>query len=386
MKAYAIIAAAGQSLRMGIPNKNKVFLKFSGKSVLELSISAMIKSERFCGIIIVTRENDRALAKSIADKFKGTAFYFADGGETRQESVYNAIKMLPEDAEIVAVHDAARCFTSTELIKNCVDSAEKFGTGIAGRMSTDTVKFVENGEIKKTLDRANIALAETPQVFKVDILKKAHEKAKADGFFGTDDAQLVERLGINPVLVNDKNENMKLTYKNDIKKGENIIKKQTSMRIGNGIDVHRFEDEADAKRKLIIGGIEIESKVGLIGHSDADVLTHAIMDALLGAAGLPDIGVQFPDTADEFEGISSIELLKRTVALIEKEGYKPVSVDSTLVMQKPKIAKYVPMMRELLSEVIGCSVNVKATTSEKLGFTGRCEGAEAHAVALLTGE
>ena len=151
------------------------------------------------------------------------------------------------------------------------------------------------------------------------------------------------------------------------------------MRIGHGYDVHRLTPE----RKLIIGGVEIPYTLGLLGHSDADVLTHAIMDALLGAAGLPDIGQPFPDKDPAFEGISSLLLLKRVMERLDAEGWHVCNVDSTILAQRPKMAPHIPNMKARLSEIVGAPVNVKATTEEGLGFTGSGEGIAAHAVALL---
>lgn len=151
------------------------------------------------------------------------------------------------------------------------------------------------------------------------------------------------------------------------------------MRIGHGYDVHRLTPD----RKLIIGGVEIPYTLGLLGHSDADVLTHAVMDALLGAAGLPDIGQLFPDKDPAFEGISSLLLLKRVMERLDAEGWRVCNVDSTILAQRPKMAPHIPKMKALLSEIVGASVNVKATTEEGLGFTGSGEGIAAHAVALL---
>ena len=378
-RVYAIIAAAGQSLRMGIPNKNKVFITLSGKSVLELTLRSFVESGCFDGIAIVTQKKDRSLAKNTAALFPEMLFYFADGGETRQDSVLNAIHVLPKDARIIAVQDAARCFTDKDLIIRCIESAEEYGSGVACRMSTDTVKLVEGNEIRETLDRSHIALAQTPQVFSAELLIKAHEQAKLDGFIGTDDAQLVERLGVKPILVESSKENFKLTYRSDIKKGENMIGQKNAFRIGNGIDIHAFAEG----RKLILGGVEVESEKGLLGHSDADVLIHAVMDALLGAAGLPDIGQQFPDKDERYRGISSMILLGHTMEKLTDAGFMPSNIDATLILQAPKIAKYIPQMKENIENICHCPVNIKATTPEWLGYIGRGEGAEAHAVCMI---
>ncbi len=379
MRTYAVIAAAGSSRRMGT-GENKVFLRFNGKSVLELCIGQLIKSGCFGCIAIAVREDEMDDAREVLSHFPGTEFILTRGGDTRQASIRNALDLIPEDADVIAVHDAARCFVSPELVRRCVDTAKEKGSAVPVRISTDTVKQLgENEIVLKTLDRSHIGLAETPQVFEAGLLRRAYANAEKTGLIGTDDSSIVEALGTTPFIVETTEENLKITYKNDIKKGESMAGDKNSIRIGNGIDIHRFKEG----RPLILGGVEIPFEAGLDGHSDADVLTHAVMDALLGAAGLPDIGVQFPDTDPAYKDISSLILLNKVTELIKEEGYRPLSIDATLILQSPRISSYVSDMKRNISAVTGCPVNIKATTPERLGHLGRNEGAEAHAVCLI---
>ncbi len=377
---YAVLLAAGSGERMGA-GKNKVFMMFGGKTALRLSFDALEKSGCFDRIYVVIKPEERSEAES---SLEGVClpYEFADGGSTRQDSVNSALKAMAKDAEIVAVHDAARCFVSPELISECVKSAKECGSGVAGSLVTDTVKTLKGTAITGTLDRDGIALIKTPQVFKYSLLAAAHEKAYADGFFGTDESMLIERLGAEPRLIVSGAENIKLTRPEDAEYAMYITKARKKMRIGHGFDAHRFK----SGRELILGGVKIEGHDGLDGHSDADVLTHAVMDALLGAAGLKDIGGQFPDTNPEFAGISSILLLERVKGLLLSAGAEIVNIDATLILEKPRIAPHIDRMRENIASALGIEnecVNIKATTTEKMGFTGRGEGAAAEAVCLI---
>ena len=229
--------------------------------------------------------------------------------------------------------------------------------------------------------------AQTPQAFSKEIYRRALEKC-GDLTKITDDNMLVEGVDVDIYTVDLGLSNMKITTKEDlmlaksilIDRGENGV---DGFRIGHGYDVHKIVNG----RKLIIGGVEIPYEKGLLGHSDADVLLHAIMDSLLGAAALGDIGRHFPDTTDEFKEISSMYLLTQVVEMIKKEGFRVVNIDATVVLQKPKIAQYVEKMISNIAFALSVPqncVNIKATTEECLGFTGREEGASAHSVALLT--
>lgn len=214
---------------------------------------------------------------------------------------------------------------------------------------------------------------QTPQGFDTAAIKAAYEAAYAEGFYGTDDAGIAERAGLEIRIVPGSYDNIKITTREDL---------SMETRVGTGYDVHRLEEG----RKLILGGVDIPFERGLLGHSDADVLVHAIMDALLGAAALGDIGKLFPDTDDRYKGISSIELLKNVREAIENAGYSICNIDATLIAQKPRIAPYIEDMRTNIAAALSIEkdrVSVKATTTEKLGFTGRQEGMEAQAVCIL---
>jgi len=252
---------------------------------------------------------------------------------------------------------------------------------------TDTVKRIsKDGFVEGTIPRNELVHATTPQAFEVELYKKALESTTVDESV-TDDNMLVEKLGKKIAAVNLGSENIKITTASDIGLAEYILSKRegkivADCRIGHGYDVHKFACD----RALVLGGVNVPCEYGLLGHSDADVLVHAIMDALLGAAGLGDIGRHFPDSSDEYKGISSIKLLHRVRELIYREGYLVSNVDATLIMQKPKIASYVDAMVENIADAIQVSksqINVKATTEEGLGFTGNGQGAAAHAVAMI---
>ena len=251
----------------------------------------------------------------------------------------------------------------------------------------DTVKLIdESGKIVSTVPRSSVVRAQTPQVFSRALYKRALSECEYLGDI-TDDNMLVERLGAQIYAVDIGPTNVKITTRDDLTLAKNILTERgegvvNGYRIGHGYDVHKLVEG----RKLIIGGVEIPYERGLLGHSDADVLLHAIMDSLLGAAALGDIGRHFPDSSDEFRGISSMHLLTRVAELIRKNGFNVVNVDATLVMQRPKVAPYVPKMISNIAFALGIpedAVNVKATTEEHLGFTGREEGASAHSVAML---
>ncbi|MDL2238371.1 2-C-methyl-D-erythritol 4-phosphate cytidylyltransferase [Christensenellaceae bacterium OttesenSCG-928-K19] len=386
MNVCAVILAAGSGKRMEL-DTNKVFIKFDDQSAVVRCLKTFEGTGLFSSIVVVCRPEEREIIRRKAARYlKGNTFIFCDGGAERQYSVENALEYVPEEADIIAVHDAARCFVTHKIIKDCVSSAIRFGSGVAGIGATDTIKRTQNGVVTETLKRDELICVQTPQVFRVDVLKKAYKKAVEDGFLGTDDASLVERLGETVHIVSGSVDNIKLTTQADVAEGEKIAeeqaKKASDIRIGNGFDMHAFAQD----RKLILGGVDIPSEFGLDGHSDADVLVHAIMDALLGASRLGDIGKLFPPDDMRFKDISSIKLLKEVGDLLRKYGYKIVNIDSTVIMQAPKISSYSVKMIKNIAQALDMDeiyVNVKATTTEYLGALGRGEGAAAQAVCIL---
>ena len=257
----------------------------------------------------------------------------------------------------------------------------------------DTIKQADGDAVAATLPREALWSAQTPQAFSLPLLRDAMERAAKSGRDFTDDSQLLEAAGRPVALVEGSYANLKITTREDLTVAENLLARRAdapaeaqadppAVRVGQGYDVHRFAPG----RPLVLGGVTIPHDRGLLGHSDADVALHALMDALLGAAGLPDIGRQFPDTAEEYDGADSALLLSRVGALVREAGFRLGNADVTIVAQRPKLAGYLPAMRARIAQALGVQedqINLKATTEERLGFTGREEGIAAHAVCLL---
>ncbi len=290
---------------------------------------------------------------------------------------------LIDDTAIVLVHDGARPLVSREIIDRCYLAAMQNGAGIAAVPVKDTLKRGDDsGRVTATIDRTSLWQAQTPQAVRKELLEKAfRHNGDADV---TDESSLLEKAAIPVTLVEGAETNIKITRPEDLSLAEKIVQLQLQpkLRIGHGYDAHRFADN----RKLVIGGITVPHSQGLAGHSDADVLTHALCDALLGALGLGDIGRHFPDSDEKFAGIYSINLLEHVVALAKEHGYAIANADITLVCQEPRLAPYLEQMKELLGhtcKIDSGDLNIKATTTEKMGFTGRKEGISCHAVVLL---
>lgn len=387
-RASAIILAGGVGSRME-SDKSKQFIKIFGKTVLERTVSAFDQSEKINEIIVVARCEEMDDVRSLLGKIEHLKpLKIVCGGACRAESAKNGFLSVDDKCDYVAIHDGARCLISTQMINKVVEKAYIYGAATAVCGISDTVKSVDcDGKIVSTIPREYLSRAQTPQVFSKKIYKRALDECK-DLSRITDDNMLVEGLGVEIYTVDIGQTNIKITTKEDIIFAKNILigrgeGEVCGFRIGHGYDVHKLING----RKMIIGGVEIPYDKGLLGHSDADVLLHAIMDSILGAAALGDIGRHFPDTSDEYKGASSLHLLAKVAEMIKGEGYAVVNIDATLILQKPKIASYVPKMISNIAFALGVSqncINVKATTEETLGFTGREEGASAHAVTILT--
>ena len=376
-----IFPAAGAGRRMG-GERNKIFLEVGGESILLRTLKIFSKSERVKNLIVVVSENDFAEVERLLTAEKSLkSWQIVIGGSERQYSIAIGLKLLPEETEIVLVHDAARPLVSLEVIEKVIDAAEKFGGAIAAVPAKNTIKFIDaENFVKSTPPRSELVEVQTPQGFRKDILLRAYQKAEQENFLGTDDASLVERLGEKIFIVQSDYKNIKITTPEDL----NFLKVETAMtfRTGIGYDVHKLVEN----RKLILGGVEVRHELGLLGHSDADVLIHAIIDAILGAAALGDIGQHFPDTDDKFKNIDSTKLLAEVNELIRAEGWQIVNIDSVIVAQKPKLAPYIPKIKSRLAEVLQVElnkINVKAKTEEGLGFTGSQQGISSYATATL---
>lgn len=379
----ALIVAAGSSSRMGF---DKILFDLCGKPVLRWCLEAFETCADVDGYVVVV--NDAAALEPLIHTWDAQkCLAVVKGGPTRTESVYQGICALPEDCDIVAVHDGARCFVTHDIIRRTVNSARERGSGVAGIACKDTIKRVDGeGGVLETPDRAGLRQIQTPQAFRFDLIRDAYRAAHHRHIQATDDAALLEMAGTNVFVVEGSPENIKLTSPEDIPVGREILRRRTGgeqmQRIGTGYDVHRLVPG----RKLILGGVEIPHPTGLLGHSDADVLTHAVMDALLGAAALGDIGRLFPDTDAQYAGADSLLLLKKVAEYLAQNRYSIHNVDATIVAQRPKLAPYIQDMRQRLARSMGVvadAVSIKATTTEKLGFQGAEEGISAQAVALI---
>ena len=373
-----IVLAAGNARRMG---ENKMLMRIGGKSVLGRSLAAFTQASCCDRIIIVCRNEDTAAFAAIADAELTMPYRLIEGGTERQHSVENAL-LTASDANVVVVHDGARCFIEPDIIKACAEAARTCCAAAAGVRTKDTIKQIDGDMIAGTLDRTHLVNIQTPQAFLYSLLINAHQKAKEDGFIGTDECSLLERLDIPIRFIDAHYDNIKVTTKEDIRHGRHIVGE--TLRAGTGFDAHRLK----AGLPLILGGVSIPHTHGLLGHSDADVLLHAVMDAMLGAAALGDIGQHFPSNNDAYRGISSMTLLGCTKDIVQNAGFSVVNIDATVVMQRPKIAPYINEMRKNIAEALDISidaVSVKATTTEGLGFEGRSEGVSAMAAAMLTG-
>ncbi len=389
-KTSAVILAGGVGSRMD-SNKTKQFIEILGKTILERTITAFDKSDMIDEIVVVVRSDEIKATMAILDAIDySKPLMLVRGGACRAESAKNGFTACSDDSDFVAIHDAARCLITAQMIDKVVKNAHIYGAASAVCGVYDTVKTVdESGKIIATIPRHSVYRAQTPQVFGKQLYRQALDNC-ADLSEITDDNMLVENIGAAIYAVDLGATNIKITTRDDLTLARNILVERgeavmSSFRVGHGYDVHKLADG----RKLTIGGVDIPNDKGLLGHSDADVLLHAVMDALLGAAGLGDIGRHFPDTDEEYRGISSMHLLTHVAALIRKNGYKVLNVDATLILQKPKIAPYVSKMVSNIAFALGVpenAVNVKATTEEHLGFTGREEGASAHCVAMLMPE
>ena len=309
------------------------------------------------------------------------------GGATRTESVRNGLQALPTDCDLVAVHDAARPFWPLNRWDQLVEEALRTGGAILSVPLADTIKRAR-GERCTTVDRRGLWAAQTPQVFRAKLLREAHVQAERDAYSGTDDAELVERIGGAVAIVPSTRANFKITTPEDWEQAERMAmttQRVHPLRVGLGYDAHRLGGDG----ALMLGGMQLAPAGGLIGHSDGDVLLHAICDALLGAAALGDIGRHFPPGDPEFAGIDSRVLVRRTRAILHDAGFRVHQIDAVVMAEAPRLAPHIEAMRSVIAGDLGIEpamVSVKATTTEKMGFVGRGEGIAAQAIVTVVSE
>lgn len=375
MSAYAVIVCGGNGTRMGVLG-NKTLIRVSGVPACVRAYRTLLSA--VCGAVLVVRAGEEALFQETFSAYNEAPFQIVKGGADRQASVYAGLCALPDDCDTVLIHDGARPLVSKEIVRAVCKSVEMYGTGIAARPVRDTIKRADSSMmIERTIPRDGLYAVQTPQGFLKALLMRAHKESTARM---TDDAALVEALGVPVHLVIDDAPNPKLTDKGDVLLADAML--NGGLRIGQGYDAHRLVLD----RALVLCGVTIPYEKGLLGHSDADVALHALMDAMLGAAALGDIGKHFSDKDARYLGISSLELLRQTNAILQAAGYALSNADVTIVAQAPKLAPYIMDMRRTVADALGCDVSqisVKATTTEHMGFEGEGEGISAQAVALL---
>ena len=424
-KVTAVIVAAGSARRMG--GINKQYAELAGMPVLARSVAAFDNDPFVDEIVIVARsgEEDRC-RRDIVEKYGfRRVSAVVPGGAERQDSVRAALGVVfggaagreagscgsevsdggggrddGRDVGLVLVHDGARPLVPRTVIDAVIDGCAARGAAIPAVSVKDTIKQIHLSDsravVSFTPERSLLRAVQTPQGFDAALLMRAYDACAPDTSV-TDDASLVEALG-SPVYIVDGDEmNIKITTPSDLGRAEQLLNGSSAddpgindpvaaaarvPRTGMGYDVHAFAEN----RKLILGGVNIPHDRGLLGHSDADVLIHAVMDALLGAAALGDIGKHFPDTDPRYKGISSLLLLGHVSELLSSHGWTIVNIDATVIAQRPKIAPHIPQMKKFMAEVLKISesqINIKGTTTERLGFTGREEGIASQAVASI---
>ena len=379
----AVLVAAGASTRMGF---DKLSVDLGGETVLHRSIRAFAQCPQVDEIVLVAGKNRAFVEAQAADCKKPVQI--VTGGATRAESAKNGV--LAARGTLVAVHDAARPFVSAAVIEAALDAAKQCGAAAPAVPVKDTIKQAVRGDgktvpagcrVENTPDRSTLYAVQTPQCFdRAQYLAALEELDAEKARLVTDDCSLFELTGRPVQLTQGDYANRKITTREDLPRP--APKEETKMRIGHGYDVHRLVEG----RRLILGGVEIPFEKGLLGHSDADVLTHAVMDAVLGAAALGDIGQHFPDNDPAYAGADSLKLAQHVARILSEHGYGIGNIDATLLCQRPKLAPHIPAMRANLAAAFGLpvdAVSVKATTEEHLGFTGEGLGIAAHAVALI---
>lgn len=362
-----VIIAAGGSGERAKQKKNKILTEIDGTICIKKTFDAFHSSGLIDEYIVAARKEDAIEIKSILPPF----VKIVNGGKTRTESVKNAL--TETTGEIVLIHDAARPFVSEKIIKDCIESAILNGSGIAAIPSRDTAaKF--NAENLSYIGKKDLYLIQTPQGFKTREIKEAYNTA-GDKTFNDDGEVYLNCFNKLNLVAGDKN-NIKLTYPED------FITAEKETRFGTGFDCHRLVEN----RKLILGGVVIPHDKGLLGHSDADVLTHAIMDAILSACSMRDIGYWFPDSDEKYRGADSMKLLAEVLLITREKGFSVKSVSAVIMAERPKLLKHIPAITESLANALGISpdkVGISATTLEGLGFVGREEGICVHANAVV---
>ncbi len=364
-----ILCAAGKGARAGFA-KNKLLVPFQGSTPLQKSLDAF-SFPAICEILVTSSKEDFEEISRLCKGYPNARAVL--GGETRSQSVHNALKEAT--ADIVLIHDGARPFVTRAVIEGCIASVKTQGSGVCAVECRDTIACVEKGKIVGVPPRATLRQIQTPQGFFRENILSCYDQAAADGSEYTDDSSIFAKYSGQPVLCEGDPANIKLTYANDF--GNEVA------RCGYGIDTHAF---GKAQDYILLAGVKIPSASGLIAHSDGDVLVHAVMDALLSAAGLKDIGHYFPDKEEKWRGANSMGMLANVLSLLNERGFAVCNLSVAVQAEKPRLAAYIDEMKNALAGALHIDptrVGISAGTNEGLGYVGEGKGITVHAYALL---
>lgn len=376
LAVIVVAAGRGERLKASAP---KAFVEINGQTILEHSLSPLSNLADLAQVVIAAPSTHLAEATEIANSVLSTdaTLDVVVGGDTRQQSIANALAVISDDIEIVLVHDAARAFASASLFERIISAVRSTRASVVPALEiADTIKRVSGSEVLETVDRSALRSAQTPQGFIAADLKRAYANA-GDDF--TDDAALMQSQGKKVSFVAGEVEAAKITTPDDL---SGVLSRLNGPgRTGIGVDVHRFS--ADATKKLFLGTIEWPGVPGLDGHSDGDAVSHAIVDALLSAAGLGDIGSNFGVDRPEFAGANGSVFLTETVRMVRAAGFEIVNASVQIIGNRPKVSTKRAEAETALTKLVGAPVTVGATTTDGLGFLGNDEGVAAVASALI---
>lgn len=373
MKISAVVPAAGAGARAGF-SKNKLLTFFRGEPVLYRTVSALSACESIGEIVIAAAKRDIAEISAMFEKFANVRAVC--GGDTRTQSVLFALRAC-DSPDYALIHDGARPFVTQKILNDCIETVRAHGSAVCALPVTDTIALCAEEKIGSIPDRSALYALQTPQAFSYAEILAAYEKIGGETF--TDDSGVYAKFVAPPQIFAGDVKNKKLTFREDF-----LSDPLPAPRVGVGIDTHAF---GKAQDHIVLGGARIPSESGLIAHSDGDVLVHAVMDALLSAAALPDIGHFFPDTDPAFADADSLRLLERVRDLLAEKGFAPRNVSAAIQAERPRLQKYIFSMRENIARALRISpddVGLSAGTNEGLGYVGEGKGITATAYVSLT--